>query len=388
LIQNICIKIKQDGDKLSFEKGINSIFPERQQSINRSMVLILAAAILAVALGSTGIALGVPPCCAVGGSDGWSGADLLNNMGSTSSDNQQLKIANPPTGSGTADSKQAISTDNSASKAKGSEESSGILVQPSQVAGQEVILNVDTKPHSYIKGAVHIDYLEFADGSGRPKSTRELSSILGNAGISRSDPLAIYSEDPSVATYVYLILDYLGQEKIRLIEGGLQGWTTAGKPTESAPVVLPRTSYLPAPKSDLIATYSYLKGEDFQVVDARSSKEYLVGSLPGSENIPYNSVLDNGKIKNGAALKDLFTGLGKDKPIAVYSNSELKASLLWYALKQEGYNSRLYAGDNWAENLLKNDGNDGKSQAGTAPASDNSPALAAPSSGGAKPSCH
>ena len=173
-----------------------------------------------------------------------------------------------------------------------------------------------------------------------------------------------------------------------MIEGGLQGWTTDGKPTESAPVVLPRTSYLPAPKSDLIATYGYVKGKDVQVVDARSSKEYLVGSLPGSENIPYNSVLDNGKIKNGAALKDLFTGLGKDKPIAVYSNSGLNASLLWYALEQEGYNSRLYPGDNWAENLLKNDGNDGKSQAGTAPASDNSPALAAPSSGGAKPSCH
>ena len=155
-------------DKLSFEKGINSIFPERQQSINRSMVLILAAAILAVALGSTGIALGVPPCCAVGGSDGWSGADLLNNIGSTDSNNKQPIIAIPSTGSGTVDSKQDISTDNSASRAKGSEESSGILVQPSQVAGQEVILNVDTKPHSYIKGAVRIDYLEFADESGRP----------------------------------------------------------------------------------------------------------------------------------------------------------------------------------------------------------------------------
>ena len=262
------------------------------------------------------------------------------------------------------------------------------MVQPSQAASREVILNVDTKPHGYIKGAVHIDYLEFADGSGRPKSTSELSSILGNAGISRSNPLAIYSEDPSVATYVYLILDYLGQEKIRLIEGGLQGWTTAGKPTESVPVVLPRTSYLPAPKSDLVASYSYVKGKDVQVVDARSSKEYLVGSIPGSENIPYNSVLDNGKIKNGAALKDLFSGLGKDKPIAVYSNSGLKASLLWYALKQERYNSRLYAGDNWAENLLKNDGNDGKLQAEAAPASDNSPAVAAPSSAGSKPSCH
>ena len=356
--------------------------------INRSLVLILAAAVSAVALGSTGIALGVPPCCAVGGSDGWSGADLLNNIGSTDSNNQQPIIANPPQGSGTVESKQAISTDNSAYRAKGSEDSSGILVQPSQAAGQEVILNVDTKPHDYIKGAVHIDYQEFADGSGRPKSTSELSNILGNAGISRSDPLAIYSEDPSVATYVYLMLDYLGQEKIRLIEGGLQGWTTAGKPTESVPVVLPRTSYLPAPKSDLIASYSYLKGKDVQVVDARSSKEYSVGSIPGSENIPYNSVLDNGKIKNGAALKDLFSGLGKDKPIAVYSNSGLKASLLWYALKQERYNSRLYAGDNWAENLLKNDGNDGKLQAEAAPASDNSPAVAAPSSAGSKPSCH
>jgi len=266
--------------------------------INRSLVLIFALAMLAVALGSTGIALGAPPCCAAGGSDGWSGADLLNNMGSTSSDNQQSKIASPPTFSATVESKQAISTDNNASGTKESEESRGILVQPSQVAGQEVILNVDTKPHGYIKGAVQIDYLKFADGSSRPKSTSELSSILGNAGISRSDPLAIYSEDPSVATYVYLILDYLGQEKIRLIEGGLQGWTTAGKPTESVPVVLPMTSYLPAPKSDLIASYSYLKGKDVQVVDARSSKEYLVGSLPGSENIPYNYVLDNGKIKN------------------------------------------------------------------------------------------
>jgi hypothetical protein len=89
-------------------------------------------------------------------------------MGSTGSDNQQSKIASPPTVSGTVESKQAISTDNNASGTKESEESRGILVQPSQVASQEVILNVDTKPHSYIKGAVRIDYLEFADESGRP----------------------------------------------------------------------------------------------------------------------------------------------------------------------------------------------------------------------------
>ncbi|MCX6680369.1 MAG: rhodanese-like domain-containing protein [Methanothrix sp.] len=134
-----------------------------------------------------------------------------------------------------------------------------------------------------------------------------------------------------------------------------------------------------------------VKGKDVQVVDARSSKEYLVGSIPGSQNIPFNSVLDldSGKIKDEAALKDLFVGLHKDKPIAVYSNSGIKASLLWYALELQGYESRLYAGDNWSENLLKNNGYDGKSRAETAPAPASSPASVIPSgSAGSKPSCH
>jgi len=357
--------------------------------MNKSSVVILTVAILAVALGSAGIAMGVPPCCAVGGSGGWSGEDLLNNMGSSVSDNQQEKIAGPSASSELVESTQPISTDVDASNKNESDGFRGILIQPSQVTSKDVILNVDTKPQSYIKGADHIDYLEFTDGSDRPKSTSELSRILGNAGISRSNPLVIYSEDLSAATFVYLILDSLGQESIRLLDGGLEGWTAAGKPSERVPVVLAQTSYLPAIRSDLIATYDYVKGKDVQVVAARSSKEYLVGSVPGSQNIPYNSVLDSGKIKDGAALKDLFAGLHKDKPIAVYSNSGIKASLLWYALELQGYESRLYAGDNWSENLLKNDGYDGKSQAETAPAPTSSPASVIPSgSAGSKPSCH
>jgi len=328
--------------KLSFKTGKGSVFLGLRQSMKNQLVaVILAIAILAIALGSASLAVASPSCCAVGGSGGWSGADLLDNMGSEDSDDQQAKIASPSASSEPVESKQAISPDVDASKKDRLEGSEGILIQPSQVTNGDVILNVDTKPHSYIKGAVHIDYLEFTDGSDRPKSTSELSRILGNAGISRSDPLVIYSEDLSAATYVYLILDSLGQENIRLLDGGLEGWTAAGKPTESTPAILPQTSYLPAFRPDLIASYEYVKGKDVQVVDARSFKEYLIGSIPGSQNIPYDSVLDRGKIKDEAALKDIFTGLRKDKPVAVYSNSGIKASLLWYALELRGYDSRL-----------------------------------------------
>jgi thiosulfate/3-mercaptopyruvate sulfurtransferase len=353
---------------------------------NQYLVVVLAAAIFIAS--SAGMAVARPSCCAVGGSDGWSGADLLKNMGSEDSDDQQAKIS-PVASSEPVKSKQAISTDNHASNTNRSEESRGILIQPSQVTNGDVVLNVDTKAQSYIKGAAHIDYLEFTDGSDRPKSTSELSRMLGNAGISRSDPLVIYSDDPSAATYVYMILDSLGQESIRLLDGGLKGWTSAGKPTESKPAILAQTSYLPALRPDLIASYGYVKGKDVQVVDARSSEEYLVGSLPGSKNIPYDSVLDRGKIKDEAALMDLFAGLRKDEPVAVYSNSGIKASLLWYALELQGYESRLYAGDTWAENLLKRNGEDGKSQAEATVAPAGSPTLVIPrGSLGSKPRCH
>jgi thiosulfate/3-mercaptopyruvate sulfurtransferase len=376
--------------KLSFEKGKSSVFLGLRQSMKNQLVpVILAVSILAVALGSAGLAVAGPSCCAVGGSGGWSGADLLDNMGSGDSDNQQAKIASPSAYSEPVKSKQAISTDVDAYKTNGLDGSEGILIQPSQVTKGDVILNIDTKPQSYAMGAIHIDYLEFTDGSDRPKSTSELSRILGNAGISRSDPLVIYSEDLSAATYVYLILDSLGQESIRLLDGGLEGWTAAGKPTEGMPAVLVQKSYLPVLRPDLIASYEYVMGKDVQVVDARSSKEYLVGSIPGSQNIPFDSVLDRGKIKDEAALMDLFAGLRKDKPVAVYSNSGVKASLLWYALELGGYDSRVYAGDNWAENLLKNNGEDGKIQAETAPAPTSSPApIISSGSSGSKPSCH
>jgi hypothetical protein len=42
--------------------------------------------------------------------------------------------------------------------------------------------------------------------------------------------------------------------------------------------------------------------------------------------------LDSGKIRDGAALKDLFLGLLKDKPVAVYSNTGIKhlfCGMLW-----------------------------------------------------------
>ena len=49
----------------------------------------------------------------------------------------------------------------------------------------------------------------------------------------------------------------------------------------------------------------------------------------------------NDRIKNEAALKILFSGIRKEKPVVVYTTSGVKASLVWFALEIMGYDAKL-----------------------------------------------
>jgi 3-mercaptopyruvate sulfurtransferase SseA len=373
---------------MSFETVKISILWGLHKSRIKSLAIVLAFVLLATTFSSAGTPMGEMPCCKVGGSGGWSGEDLLSSTGSDSSGNTQPESSGALQSVGTNELKKADLPATAPPNPSNSEKSGGISAKPNATTS-DVILNVDVKPQRYIERAIHIDYREFADASNRPRSISELSRILGDAGISRSDSVAIYGEDPATTAYVYLILSLLGQEHVKLLDGDIESWTATGKTTTGVPAVFPKTSYVQAPKSDLIASYDYIKRKDVQVVDARTSNEYKVGSIPGTKNIPSDAVLDGKKIKDESALRDLFAGLRRDKPVVVYSNTGIKASLLWYALEQEGYDSRLYAGDNWAENLQKNNGDDDVSQVKTPLAPTSSPASVIPSgSVGSKPSCH
>ncbi|VVB64224.1 Rhodanese-like domain protein [uncultured archaeon] len=374
-----------------FKVEKNIVHFGRQQFRINSGAAFFILVVLAIAVGSAGTAIGKPSCCTVGGAGGWSADDKLNEIGSNSANSVQQNSENVLQNPSTNEQKKVVpSADDAAISAKSLKQVE-TLANLSEIHNSDVILDVNPLPQSNIKGAVHIDYREFLDGYNRPRSISTLSKILGDAGISRGDSVVIESKNPSDATYVYLILDYLGQEGVKLLDSHIGGETPADKSIESAPTVKPKTKYTPSPKIDLIASYDYVKRKDVQVVDARPSREYSVGSVHGSKNIPYDMVLDGEKIKDQAVLGTLFAELSRDKPVAVYSNDGIKASLLWYALKLEGYNTSLYAGDNWATNLLEHDEGAGKSlaESGLATTPVSSDGSVVPNgSGGSTPKCH
>jgi thiosulfate/3-mercaptopyruvate sulfurtransferase len=215
-----------------------------------------------------------------------------------------------------------------------------ILVPLSDVKNYDVILDVSPNATQYIHGAINLNYVDFFDQDKRLKPDSELARILEDAGISRNDSVVVYGEclpcvgGPSAATYTYWIMKYLGQEKIGLLNGKISDWTAAKLPTENMSTIRPKSDYQPMLRPELIATYDLVKGNQVQIVDARTQQDRSVGSIPGSINVPYDAVLEKDMLKDRNALSLLFSGLNKDRSVVVYSAIGVKASMVCYALEK------------------------------------------------------
>jgi thiosulfate/3-mercaptopyruvate sulfurtransferase len=231
-----------------------------------------------------------------------------------------------------------------------------ILVPFSEAKKYDVILDVSPDATNYIAGAVNLNYMEFFDKNNHLKSDSLLSRVLGDAGISRSDSVLVYGKcqpcggGPSAATYVYWVLKYLGQDKLGLLDGEIEDWIAAGLPAKAMSEIRPKTNYTPNPKAELMATYDFVNSSSsVQIVDARTPQDYDIGSIPGSVNIPYDAVLENGKLKNQTALNHLFVGLDKNRSVVVYTITGVKASMVCCALELAGYKACLYTWNDWID---------------------------------------
>jgi thiosulfate/3-mercaptopyruvate sulfurtransferase len=223
-------------------------------------------------------------------------------------------------------------------------------------------LDVSENSCTHIAGSVVIPYMEFDVQAGVLKPVSEISQILGDAGISREDSVVIYGEclpcggGPSVATYIYWMMKGLGHERVMVLDGTAEDWAASGRATTKDAKILPGKIYTPAETTNYTATYEFVKSKQAQIVDARTLQEFGSGSIPGSISIPYASVLSGKRIKGEDQLNKVFMALDKDQPVVVFTNTGMKASVVWFALKMKGYDARLYNYRDWMANQeLKGD---------------------------------
>jgi thiosulfate/3-mercaptopyruvate sulfurtransferase len=237
----------------------------------------------------------------------------------------------------------------------GSDGRSEFLAPIESVTASDVILDISPEADEYIEGAINVDYEVFLEDDARSKPVSDVVEILGGAGISRDDSVVIYGEclpcggGPVPATYTYWLLKYLGHERVRILDGNIDDWKAAGLPTSEAPAMRPATDYAPQANPDLLATYDYVKSGRAQIVDARVAEAADPASIPGSVNIPVETILEGEKIKGAEDLEAIFNDLRKDQPVVVYTNTGVNGAVVWFALEMTGYDAILYSWRDWLE---------------------------------------
>ena len=191
--------------------------------------------------------------------------------------------------------------------------------------------------------------------------------INQNSRIVVFDNMGIYS-----SPRVWWMFKVMGHERISVLDGGLPAWIKAGHPTVKRETQAFEAGNFNADfNKEFVKHFSEIqanvKKPAFIVVDARSEgrfngteseprKQLQSGHIPGSVNIPFQSVLSDGKYKPQAELKRLFEEKCQGERDLVFScGSGLTACIVMLASELAFKESRYLYDGSWTEWAKKNE---------------------------------
>ncbi|REJ77518.1 MAG: sulfurtransferase [Acidobacteria bacterium] len=229
----------------------------------------------------------------------------------------------------------------------------------------------------HIPGAV---YMSNRDVSTTPEESplslqlptdTKLKEVFEKAGVSNNSRIVLYwgKDWVSPTTRIYFTLDAMGlKNNVSILDGGMPAWTAAGNKL-SKDVPQPAKGDLSfATDRERVAMADWLSAnlnkDDVKIIDSRDERFYdgsavgghpRGGHLPGSKNIPYNSIVDEeNRLKDDETLRKMFEGAGV-RPydtVVTYCHIGQQASLVYFAARKLGYKVKLYDGSfqEWSAN--------------------------------------
>jgi thiosulfate/3-mercaptopyruvate sulfurtransferase len=243
-----------------------------------------------------------------------------------------------------------------------------------------VIVDVRDDDHFHrevIPGAIRLPWGQFratdpvVGVAGVFVGVNRAQELLGEHGIQRTDNIVLYDsverDGGATASYIFWVLDLLGHQNVRILDGGIDAWKRAGLETSDKPAQREPVLYQ-APPEQLQPTIE-IRGDKlqprlgdryFQLLDVRSRDEYLgeapnadwqgralkLGHIPGAYNIDYkrNWVDAERKlVKPYAELQRMYAGLDPNRAVVAYCHSGRRSSHTYFVLRLMGFSDvRLY----------------------------------------------
>lgn len=253
-----------------------------------------------------------------------------------------------------------------------------LLTSPAVLArrldGGEPLLLLDLRPAEafalgHLPHAIHLDLWGVSLINTDPAPLQAfmwmIEHVLNLRGVDSATPIVVYDEQSGIrAARAFWFLEYLGHDRVQMLDGGFTRWTREGFPV-SRDAEAPRTStWTGTPQDSRIATWrdvqARLRSGDAVIVDTRSDGEYVGtnvrakrgGAIPGAVHLEWTRNLGpDGAFKPADELRRMYEqrGVTPDKEVVTYCQGGYRAAHTYVALRLLGYpRVRNYTGS-WKE---------------------------------------
>ena len=173
--------------------------------------------------------------------------------------------------------------------------------------------------------------------------------LLGQHGLRAEDTIIVYGEISGMTSARgFWFLEYLGHRKVHLLDGGFQGWATAGMPVERDAELPKATTYEYGTVESRCATYrdvlDAIGNSDKIILDTRSSAEYQgtdcraerCGCVPSAVHLDWRNHLgEDGTFLPAEELRQRFATIGvtPDREVIAYCNTGYRSAHAYLALR-------------------------------------------------------
>ena len=225
----------------------------------------------------------------------------------------------------------------------------------------------------HLPGAVYVsledelsDHTNVGRGRHPLPSGSNLEASARRWGIRQGDLVVVYDDwNRAGSARAWWVLTAAGLENVRILDGGLSAWQSAGGSLETGPVT-PRPGNVTVPHADLYAggrqtlTAEQTGADTVTLLDARAPERFrgdvepldpVAGHIPGAKNLPSGAVMaPDGTFVDDRSIAELLSAHGVDRHgrIGVYCGSGVTATVAIAALAAAGRQAALYPGS-WSE---------------------------------------
>jgi len=224
----------------------------------------------------------------------------------------------------------------------------------------------------HIPGAVRFDIDTVKDASSSLPhmlpSPEEFAKTVGAMGIGEGMTIVVYDgAGLFAAPRVRWTFRVFGARNVSILDGGFPAWAAEGRPVETGPEK-PRTprvfkpAFDPSAVADAAAVQEALRSGAARVVDARPADRFRgeapeprpglrTGHMPGSLNLPFGEIVENGRLKDRAGLEQAIREAGIDpaRPVITTCGSGVSAAILGVAFETVGHPIQAIYDGSWAE---------------------------------------